>query len=145
MIIYSFTRGWGVNSADLICGDGGTIIYCSPCPGYRDFPSFALMDLMKPYMPPNQKNFERILRDIYRRKIPMWSGCIWVPIYEVMLRKHLTIVTLKENVKHGEEIGLDVTDSLQDAFDEALKRHPDARVVVLPYARLQLSKWVIRM
>jgi nickel-dependent lactate racemase len=141
-----FHTGWGVNSADLLCRDGGTIIYCSPCPGYRDFPGFALMDLMKPYMPPTAENFERILRDIYRRKIPMWSGCIWVPIYEVMLRKHLTIVTLKENVEFGREIGLDVTDSVQDAFEAALKRHgPDARVAILPYARMQLPIWAVEM
>jgi nickel-dependent lactate racemase len=141
-----FHTGWGVNSADLICKEGGTIIYCSPCPGYHNFPGFALMDLMKPYMPPTGENYERLLRDIYKRKVPMWSGCIWVPIYEVMLRKHLTIVTLKDNVKMGKDIGLDVSDSIHDAFNAALKRHgPEARVVVLPYARLQLPTWAVKM
>jgi nickel-dependent lactate racemase len=141
-----FHTGWGINSADLICRDGGTIIYCSPCPGFRDFPGFALMDLMKPYMPPTAENFERLIRDIYARKVLMWSGCIWVPIYEVMLRKHLTIVTMKENLKLGSDIGLDVTDSIQDAFEAALKRHgPDARVAILPYARMQLPTWAVKM
>jgi len=141
-----FHTGWGVNSADFICREGGTIIYCSPSPGFRDFPGFALMDLMKPYMPPTAENFERLLRDIYWRKVPMWSGCIWVPIYEVMLRKHVRIVTMKENLKLGTEIGLDITDSLDDAFKAALEEHgANARVAVLPYARLQLPTWTVEM
>ena len=51
-----FHTGWGCMSADLVLKDGGTIIYTSPSPGVStaigDFPGFALMDLMKPYMPP---------------------------------------------------------------------------------------------
>lgn len=141
-----FHTGWGVNGADLLCREGGTIIYCSPCPGYFDFPGFALMDLMKPYMPPTTENFERLLRDIYSRKVGMWSGCIWVPMYEVMLRKHLTICTLNVNLELGRQIGLDVTDSIQNAFEAALARHgPDARVAILPYARLQLPTWAVEM
>jgi len=141
-----FHTGWGVMSADLICKDGGTIIYCSPCPGFREFPGFALMDLMKPYMPPTTENYEKLIRDIYLRKVSMWSGCIWVPIYEVMLRKNVTIVTMKENLTLGREIGLDVTDSLQEAFEKALKRHgAGAKVIVLPYARMQLPTWAVEI
>ena len=51
-----FHTGWGCMSADFVLKDGGTIIYCSPSPGVHtevgDFPGLALMDLMKPYMPP---------------------------------------------------------------------------------------------
>ena len=141
-----FHTGWGVNSADFICKEGGTIIYCSPSPGFRSFPGLALMDLMKPYMPPTPENFERVLRDIYSRKVAMWSGCIWVPIYEVMLRKHVKVVTMKENLELGREIGLDITDSLDGAFSEAMAEHgANARVAVLPYARLQLPTWMVDM
>ena len=102
-----FHTGWGAMSADLVVREGGTMIYCSPSPGVStavgDFPGLALMDLMKPYMPASPENYERVLRDIHTRTIEMWAGCIWVPIYEVMSRKHLTMVTLEENlVDRGE-------------------------------------------
>ena len=52
-----FHTGWGCMSSDLLVRDGGTLIYCSPSPGVKthlgDFPGLALMDLMKPYMPPS--------------------------------------------------------------------------------------------
>jgi len=145
-----FHTGWGCMSSDLVVKDGGTIVYCSPSPGVStaigDFPGFALMDLMKPYMPATRENYERILRDIYQRQIQMWAGCIWVPIYEVMTRKHLTVVTLEENLELAADIGLDATTSLDAAFAAAMERHgPDAKVVVLPFARYQLPRNAIRM
>ena len=88
-----FHTGWGCMSADFVVKDGGTIIYCSPSPGVStaigDFPGLALMDLMKPYMPATPENYQSVLKDIHARAIQMWAGCIWVPIYEVMTRKHL--------------------------------------------------------
>ena len=76
----------------------------------------------------------------------MWAGCIWVPIYEVMTRKHLKLVTLEENLAMAAEIGIDATTSLDAAFAEAMaKQGPDAKVVVLPYARYQLPRNAIRM
>jgi nickel-dependent lactate racemase len=145
-----FHTGWGCMSADLVVKDGGTIVYTSPSPGVStavgDFPGLALMDLMKPYMPPTRENYERVLRDIHARAIQMWAGCIWVPIYEVMTRKHLTMVTLEENLEMAADIGIDATTSLDEAFAAAMERHgPEARVVVLPYARYQLPKNAIRM
>jgi lactate racemase len=145
-----FHTGWGCMSADFVLRDGGTIIYCSPSPGVHtavgDFGGLALMELMKPYMPPSQQNYERILRDIHARQIQMWAGCIWVPIYEVMTRKHLKLVTLAENLPDAEEIGIDATTSLDEAYAEALERHgEDARVIVLPFARYQLPRNAIRM
>ena len=138
-----FHTGWGCMSADLVLKDGGTIIYTSPSPGVStaigDFPGFALMDLMKPYMPPTAENYQRVLHDIHKREIQMWAGCIWVPIYEVMTRKHLTVVTLEENLEMAADIGLDATTSLDEAFAAAMERHgADAKVAVLPYARYQL-------
>jgi nickel-dependent lactate racemase len=145
-----FHTGWGCMSADLVVKDGGTLIYCSPSPGVStaigDFPGLALMDLMKPYMPPTPENYQRVLRDIHARAIQMWAGCIWVPIYEVMTRKHLTMVTLEENLAMAADIGLEATTSLEGAFAAAMERHgPDAKVVVLPFARYQLPRNAVRM
>jgi nickel-dependent lactate racemase len=145
-----FHTGWGCMSADFVLKDGGTLIYASPSPGVStavgDFPGLALMDLMKPYMPPTPANYERVLRDIHGRAIQMWAGCIWVPIYEVMTRKHLKLVTLEENLEMAADIGIDATTSLDGAFAEAMDRHgPDAKVIVLPYARYQLPANMVRM
>jgi nickel-dependent lactate racemase len=104
------------------------------------------MDLMKPYMPATEENYQSVLKDIHARAIQMWAGCIWVPIYEVMTRKHLTVVTLEENLEMAADIGLDATTSLDEAFAAALERHgADAKVIVLPYARYQLPANVVRM
>jgi lactate racemase len=145
-----FHTGWGCMSTDMVLKDGGTMIYCSPSPGVHteigDFPGLALVDLMKPYMPPTAANYERVLRDIHHREIQMWAGCIWVPIYEVMTRKHLKMVTLEENLEMAADIGIDATTSLDEAFAEAMAKHgPDAKVIVLPFARYQLPKNAIRM
>ena len=145
-----FHTGWGCMSSDFVVKDGGTIIYCSPSPGVHtevgDFPGLALMDLMKPYMPPTTENYQRVLRDIHHRKIQMWAGCIWVPIYEVMTRKHLTLVTLEENLELAADIGIDATTSLDDALGAAMERHgSDAKVIVLPYARYQLPQNAVRL
>jgi lactate racemase len=145
-----FHTGWGCMSADLVVKDGGTIIYTSPSPGVStaigDFPGLALMDLMTPYMPPTAENYQRVLRDIHSRTIQMWAGCIWVPIYEVMTRKHLSLVTLDENLAMAADIGIDATTSLDEAFAAAMERHgPDAKVAVLPFARYQLPRNAVRM
>ncbi len=145
-----FHTGWGCMSADFVLRDGGTIIYCSPSTGVStaigDFPGLALMDLMKPYMPATPENYQRVLKDIHARAIQMWAGCIWVPIYEVMTRKHLKLVTLEENLEMAADIGREATTSLDEAFAEALERHgPDAKVLVLPYARYQLPANMVRM
>lgn len=146
-----FHTGWGCMSADMAVRDGGTLIYCSPSPGVHtthlgDFPGFALMDLMKPYLPYSRENMERIYRNIHDRTIEMWAGCIWVPIYEVMTRKHLTVVTREENLAMAADIGVDATSSLDEAVAAAFARHgASAKVIILPYARYQMPRDVIRM
>ncbi len=145
-----FHTGWGCMSADFVLKDGGTLIYCSPSPGVHtelgDFPGLALMDLMKPYMPATRANYERVLRDIHSRSIQMWAGCIWVPIYEVMTRKHLKLVTREDNLEMAADIGLDATTSLDSAFVEAMAKHgTNAKVIILPFARYQLPRNVIRL
>jgi hypothetical protein len=137
-------------SSDFVVKDGGTIIYASPSPGVHtevgDFPGLALMDLMKPYMPATIENYQRVLRDIHHCKIQMLAGCIWVPIYEVMTRKHLKLVTLEQNLEMAADIGIDAASSLDEAFQEAMERHgPGAKVIVLPYARYQLPRNAVRL
>ena len=74
------------------------------------------------------------------------GGLHWVPIYEVMTRKHLTVVTLEENLGMAADIGLDATTSIDEALAQAFARHgDDAKVVVLPYARYQLPRNAVRM
>jgi hypothetical protein len=63
-----------------------------------------------------------------------------------MTRKHLKLVTLEENLELAADIGIDATTSLDEAFAEAMGRHgPDAKVIVLPYARYQLPRNMVRM
>ncbi|MBC7223828.1 MAG: DUF2088 domain-containing protein [Anaerolineae bacterium] len=131
-----FHTGWAVVNCDPICKEGGTIIQATPCPGYGAWPGFALMDLMKDFMPPTPENKAKALRTFYSKDRELWAGCIWWKIYEVMTRKHVTIVTNKENLELSREAGLDATDSLEEAFRAALERHgPNARVAFVPYGR----------
>ncbi len=131
-----FHTGWAVVNCDPICKDGGTIIQATPCPGYGGWPGFALMDLMKEYMPPSAENAAKALKSFYSKDRELWAGCIWWKIYEVMTRKQVTIVTQKENLEMSRQAGLEATDSLQEAFQSALKRHgAKARIAFVPYGR----------
>ncbi|MFP3189841.1 MAG: hypothetical protein RXR31_00690 [Thermoproteota archaeon] len=136
-----FHTGWTVNNLDLIVKDGGTIIHASPAPGYEEWHGFALMDLMKSYMPPTRENFERALRDIISGKVEMWSGCIWFKFYEVLTRKNVIIITEENNLKFINDVGLTgfSRNNAQRAVDEAVKRYGnDAKIVIIPY-----GKWTI--
>jgi hypothetical protein len=63
-----------------------------------------------------------------------------------MTRKHLKLVTLEENLELAADIGMDATTSLDEAFAEAMERHgAEAKVLVLPYARYQLPRNIVRM
>jgi len=131
-----FHTGWAVVNCDPICKDGGTIIQTTPCPGYGGWPGFALMDLMQAYMPPSADNKVKALKAFYAKDRELWAGCIWWKIYDVMTRKNVAIVTNKENLEMCRSVGLNATDSLREAFDEALKRHgASARVAFVPYGR----------
>lgn len=131
-----FHTGWAVVNCDPICKDGGTIIQATPCPGYGDWPGFALMDLMKDYMPPSAENAAKALRAFYNKDRELWAGCIWWKIYDVMTRKQVVIVTERENLELARSAGLEVTDSLAGAFEAARKRHgANARVAFVPYGR----------
>ena len=55
-------------------------------------------------------------------------------------------MTLEENLELAADIGIDAMTSLEEAFTAALERHgPDAKVIVLPYARYQLPRNLVRM
>jgi len=137
-----FHTGWAVNNCDLVTRDGGTIIHASPCPGYKEWPGFVLMDLMKEYMPPSRENLEMALIDIVTGKKEMWCGCIWFKFYEVLTRKNVIIVTEKENIKFARDIGLNVKEHIEEAFGEAIKMHgKDARIVLMPYGKWTLPEW----
>ncbi len=131
-----FHTGWAVVNCDPICKEGGTIIQATPCPGYGGWPGFALMDLMKEYMPVSAENTAKALRAFYAKDRELWAGCIWWKIYEVMTRKTFTIVTNQDNMEMSRSAGLETTDSLEAAFKAAMDRHgPEARVAFVPYGR----------
>jgi nickel-dependent lactate racemase len=131
-----FHTGWACVNVSPVVKKGGTIIHASPCPGYGDWPGFALMDLMKEYMPANPENKERALRAFYAKDRELWAGCIWYPVYNAMVDHTLDIVTLEENIAMARDIGLSVATDLQATFDAAIKKHgPGARVVIVPFGR----------
>ena len=131
-----FHTGWACVNVSPIVKPGGTIIHASPCPGYGDWPGFALMDLMKDFMPANPANKEKALRAFYAQQRELWAGCIWYPVYNAMVERNLEIVTLEENLAMAKDIGLSVGTNLQAAFDAALKKHgPGAKVAVVPFGR----------
>jgi nickel-dependent lactate racemase len=136
-----FHTGWAVVNCDPVVRDGGIIIQTTPCPGYGDWPGFALMDLMKPYLPASKENTVKAFRDFYSRETELWAACIWFKIYEVMTRKEVWIVTEKGNIPFCQEIGLTTFESVEDAFAQAMKKCGDnAQVAFIPYGRYTVVK-----
>lgn len=131
-----FHTSWAIVNCVPLAKEGATIIQATPCPGYGDWPGFALWDLMADFMPANNENHEKALRAFFTREREIWAGCIWYPLYRVMLSRKVKVVTMEKNIKDAQAVGIDATGSLPDAFREAMKRHgPDARVAVVPYGR----------
>lgn len=133
-----FHTSWAVVNVDPVTKDDGTILFASPCPGYHAWPGFALMDLLKAYMPPSIENHEKALKDFYNHKNELWAGCIWYKIYELMVRKSTKYLTYAENLPFAREVGLDAYagSDLQTVFDQALaKVGPNATVAFVPYGR----------
>jgi nickel-dependent lactate racemase len=94
------------------------------------------MDLMKEYMPPSAANSAKALRAFYAKDRELWAGCIWWKIYEVMTRKNVVIVTNKENLEMCRSVGLNATDSLRQAYDEAVRQQgADSKIAFVPYGR----------
>jgi len=131
-----FHTGWAVVNCDPVVRDGGIIIQATPCTGYGDWPGFALMDLLKPFMPPSKKNQIKALKDFYTKEKELWAGCIWYKIYEVMTRKEVWVVTDKVNLPFCKDIGITAFDSIEEAFNKAVNKcGNDTQVAFIPYGR----------
>ena len=136
-----FHTGWAVVNCDPAVRDGGVIIQATPCPGYGDWPGFALMDLLKPTMPPSKENQIKALKDFYTKEKELWAGCIWYKIYEVMTRKEVWVVTDKVNLPFCKDIGLIAFDSIEEAYNQAISKcGDDAQIAFLPYGRYTIVK-----
>ena len=134
-----FHTSWAAVNVDPIVKDGGTIIHASPCPGYGDWPGFALMDLMSSYLPPSSANIDQAMRAFYAKDQELWAGCIWWKIYEVMTRKDIVVVTQADNLEAAKGVGLGASAYLDEAFMAAMDKHgPNARVAFVPYARYSI-------
>jgi nickel-dependent lactate racemase len=131
-----FHTGWVNVNCRPIVRKGGTVILTTPCPGYGDWPGFALMDLMKEFMPPTPENNEKALKAFYDRSRELWAGCIWYKIYEGMLHADYSVVTRPENLAAAREFGFTAYDSVEQAYGDALAKHgTSARVAFVPYGR----------
>ena len=131
-----FHTGWVNVNCRPIVKKGGTIILATPCPGYGAWPGFALMDLVKDFMPPTPENNERAIKAFFSRSRELWAGCIWYKIYEAMLHADYCIVTRPENLTVARNVGFAAYDSLERAYEDALAKHgAGARVAFVPYGR----------
>ncbi len=131
-----FHTNWAIVNALPLTRPGSSIIFCSPCPGYGDWPGFALMDLMQEYMPANQANHVKALRALIKGERELWAGCIWYPLYRALMQRDVQVVTLEQNLAMAKQVGLNVTSDLGAAFATAMKKHgPDAKVAFVPYGR----------
>jgi nickel-dependent lactate racemase len=131
-----FHTGWAAMNCKPVVKKGGTIIFTSPCPGYHGWPGFALMDLLKPFLPATAASHEKVLASFYDKKSELWAGCIWYKIFAAMLHADLYVVTRTENLAMAKDIGLTVFDKVEDAYQAALKKAgPNAKVAFVPYGR----------
>lgn len=131
-----FHTGWAVINCEPLVREGGTIIQATPCPGIGDFPGFALMDLMAEYIPATPESQEKALKDFFEHKKEVWAGCIWYPILRTMLEADISVVTQKDNLEDAREVGLNATNSIDEAFEEALGKYgSDSKVAFAPYGR----------
>jgi nickel-dependent lactate racemase len=136
-----FHTSWAIVNCDPAVRDGGVIIQATPCPGYGDWPGFALMDLMKPYLPASHENLVKALQDFYTRETELWAACIWYKIYEVMTRKQVWIVTDGKNIPFCQEIGLTAFESIEQAFSQAMEKSgKDAQIAFIPYGRYTIVR-----
>ena len=136
-----YHTGWAVVNCDPVGRDGGIIILATPCPGYRTLPGFAHMEHLKSNMPPTRENQIKALKAFYTKEKALSAGSIWYKLYEVMTRKEVWVVTDKDNLDLCRDIGLTALDSIEEAFDRAMKKSgEDARVAFVPYGRYSVLK-----
>ncbi|NLW07163.1 MAG: hypothetical protein GX039_04190 [Clostridia bacterium] len=131
-----FHTGWVNVNCQPIVKKGGTIIFTTPCPGYGDWPGFALMDLVKDFMPPTAENHEKAIKSFYAQTRELWAGCIWYKIYAAMLHADYYIVTRPENLEMARSFGFTAYDNVEQAYRDALAKYgAKARVAFVPYGR----------
>ena len=146
----SSTPGWGCMSADFVLKDGGKIIYCSPSPGVStaigDFPGLALMDLMKPYMPPTPRELPaRAARHPHAHDPDVGRLHLGAD-----LRGHDAQAADDGHARGEPRDGRRHRHRGDDVARRGVRRGdgahgPDAKVIVLPFARYQLPRNAIRM
>lgn len=131
-----FHTGWvGMNCLPIV-KQGGIIIFTTPCPGYGDWSGFALMDAIKPFMPPSASNHTKVLKSFYNKECGLWAGCIWYKMYVAMMHADLYIVTMKENLEEAKSYGLTAFESVDEAYKAAIKKEgTKARVAFVPFGR----------
>jgi nickel-dependent lactate racemase len=136
-----FHTSWAIVNCEPLTKKGGSIIFCSPCPGYGDWPGFALMDLMKDFMPPTPDHHAKAMNAFFSRERELWAGCIWYPIFRTMLNRDVQIVTREENVKVARDLGFEAQDSFDEAFAKAMAKHgKGARIAFVPFGRYSVFK-----
>lgn len=134
--------GWASRNCDPAVRDQGIIIHASPCPGYQDKPGFAIMDVMKAYLPASRTMLVKAIKDFYKRQSraeELWLGCVWFKVYEVMTRKKVWIVTDDVNLEFCQQIGLRAFTSITEAYETALQViGQDVKVGFVPYGRYSI-------
>jgi len=136
-----FHTGWGVSNCSPGVRDGGVIIIASPCPGYRDWPGFVRMDVLKDFLPASKENQGRAIKEFYKRITSGKWTFTWYKIYEVMPEKNVFIVTDKVNLPLCKEIGLTAYATIEEAFAEAVKKcGKKAKVAFIPHGRYTIIK-----
>jgi len=132
-------NSWASVNCDPVVREGGVIIHATPSPGLAGKSGFAIMDIMKKYLPASEEKRVKAIKDFYAGKIreeQLWLGCVWYKIYEVMCKKEVWLVTAKENLAVCEDIGFRAFESLDDAYAEAMEKcGNDAQVASIPFGR----------
>ena len=136
-----FHTGWAIANCDPVVREGGIIILATRCTGYGSWPGFVRMEVLKNYLPPSKENGIRALKDFYRQTVAGSKSFAWYKIYEVMTRKKVWVVTDKVNLPMCKEIGLRAYESIEEAFDQAIKKcGVNAHIAFIPYARYTIVK-----
>ncbi|NLN98397.1 MAG: DUF2088 domain-containing protein [Eubacteriaceae bacterium] len=133
-----FHTSWAIVNCEPVTKEDGTILFASPCPGYQNWQGWELMDVLKEYLPPSQKNQEKVLRDFYKKQNELWAGCIWYKIYEILLKKKTKYITRDENLKFATGVGLDAfgPDDFQEEVDKLIKKYgSDCTIAFVPFGR----------
>jgi lactate racemase len=122
---------WSMASLDGAVKDGGTIIIAAPALG-----GLAHFAHIKEYMPIGRENYFRMLTDIFYGKQLLWHAVVWYPMYEIMMRKQIFVVSGEKNHAAFAENGIRPFHTVEEALEVAMAEHgPQAKVLVAPYGK----------